>query len=86
MQDNRVSKVMSFSLQPDVYQKVNDYCSKRGCTRSWFINKAITAYLNQSFEDSDDYNSAVAPLTEAKKSNKKNHSLSDIQRKLELFS
>ena len=84
MQNNRVSKIISFSLQPDVYQKVNKYCSERVCTRSWFINKAVNSYLNQCLEDSEDYNTAVKALAEFKKGNKKTYSLDKVRKELGL--
>ncbi len=84
MQNNRVSKVMSFSFQPDMYQKINNYCVERGCTRSWFINKAVNLYLNQCLEDLEDYKTAVVALTEFENSDKKTYSLDEVRKELGL--
>lgn len=78
MQSVRNSKIISLSIQPETYKKVNAYCSERGCSRSWFINKAVERYLDECIEDQIDYKIAVAAWTEFKKSGEKGYSSEEV--------
>jgi hypothetical protein len=64
------AKTMSVSFKPDMFQQINDFCDYRGCTRSWFMNKAAELYLNECLEDKADYESAVGSWNEYEKSGK----------------
>jgi hypothetical protein len=37
----------SVSLAPDVAAKLAAYCEKRGCPKTWVIEKLITRYLEK---------------------------------------
>jgi metal-responsive CopG/Arc/MetJ family transcriptional regulator len=37
----------SVSLVPEVAAKLDAYCQKRGCPKSWAIEKLITRYLEK---------------------------------------
>ena len=59
MQAKRVAKVVSLSFQPEIFNKINEYCAERGCSRSWFMNKAAELYLAECLEDKADYETAA---------------------------
>lgn len=48
MRTNRVAKNMSISFMPDMLNKINNYCAERGCSRSWFINKAAELLMKSA--------------------------------------
>ena len=37
----------SISLAPEVAAKLAAYCEKRGCTKTWAVEKLITRYLEK---------------------------------------
>lgn len=84
MQTNRVAKSMSISLMPDMLSKINNYCAERGCSRSWFVNKAVELYLNECLEDKADYETAVAAWVEFEKSGKKGYTADEVRKELGL--
>lgn len=84
MQTNRISKVMSLSFKPEIYQKIRDFCATRGCSRSWFVNKAVEQFMIDCQEDKDDYETAVAALAEFEKGDKKTYSLEEVRKELGL--
>lgn len=72
------AKSMSVSFKPDMFQKINDFCNYRGCSRSWFMNKAAELFLNECLEDKADYESAAAAWAEFEKSRKKGYSAEEV--------
>lgn len=72
------AKSMSVSFKPDMFQKINDFCDYRGCSRSWFMNKAAELFLNECLEDKADYEDAVAAWAEFEKSGKKGYSAEEV--------
>lgn len=64
MQAVRNSKIMSLSFQPEMFNRITAYCAERGCSKSWFMNKAAELFLNECLEDKADYEAAVAAWTE----------------------
>ena len=74
----RNSKVMSLSFQPEMFNKITAYCSERGCTKSWFMNKAAELFLNECLKDKADYEDAVAAWAEFEKSGKKGYSAEEV--------
>ena len=72
------AKSMSVSFKPDMFQKINDFCDYRGCSRSWFMNKAAELVLNECLEDKADYEAAVAAWADYEKSGKKSFSSADV--------
>lgn len=78
MQTVRNSKIMSLSFQPEMFNRITAYCAERGCSKSWFMNKAAEYYLNECLEDKADYEAAVAAWSEFEKSGKKTHSADEV--------
>ena len=72
------AKSMSVSFKPDMFQKINDFCDYRGCSRSWFMNKAAELFLNECLEDKADYEAAVAAWADYEQSGKKSFSSADV--------
>lgn len=72
------AKPMSISFYPDVFQKITDYCAERGCSRSWFMNKAAENFLSECLEDKDDYEAAASAWADYEKSGKKTHSAEEV--------
>jgi len=83
---NTKSKVksMSISFQPDVFTRIDSYCAERGCSRSWFINKAAELFLSECLEDKEDYETAVAAWTEYEKSGRKSYSSTELRKEFGL--
>lgn len=84
MSVNRIAKNMSVSFMPEMYNKINNYCKERGCTRSWFISKATELYLAACLEDKADYDAAVAAWKENEENGGKTYTIEEIRRELEL--
>lgn len=78
----RTTKVMSLSLQPEMFNRISDYCTQRGCSRTWFMLKAAELYLNECLEDKEDYEIAAAAWKEFEASGSKGISLEDLRKKL----
>lgn len=79
MKTVRNSKVMSLSFQPEMFNRITDYCAERGCSRSWFINKAAELYLNACLEDKADYETAAAAWAEFEKSGGKTFTSDELR-------
>ena len=84
MQTNRVAKSMSISFMPDMFNKINNYCAERGCSRSWFINKAAELFLNDCLEDKADYETAAAAWAEFEKKGGKTYTSDEVRKELGL--
>lgn len=84
MQAVRNSKIMSLSFQPEMFNKITAYCSERGCTKSWFMNKAAELFLNECLEDKADYEAAVVAWTDFEKSGFKSYTLDEVSKELGL--
>lgn len=69
---------MSVSFKPDIFQRINDFCDYRGCTRSWFMSKAAELFLNECLEDKADYEAAASAWVDYEKSGKKSFSSADV--------
>lgn len=78
------AKSMSVSFKPAMFQKINDFCDYRGCSRSWFMNKAAELFLNECLEDKADYEDAVAAWAEFEKSGFKSYTLDEVSKELGL--
>jgi predicted DNA-binding protein len=84
MQAVRNSKIMSLSFQPEMFNRITAYCAERGCSKSWFMNKAAELFLNECLEDKADYETAAAAWAEFEKSGKKGYSLEEVSKELGL--
>lgn len=84
MQAKRNVKVMSLSFKPEIFNSISDYCSSRGCSRSWFMNKAAELFLNECLEDKADYETAAAAWAEFEKSGKKVFTAEEVRKELGL--
>ncbi|MGP1577681.1 MAG: type II toxin-antitoxin system RelB family antitoxin [Treponema sp.] len=80
----RNTKSMSFSANPQLFNQVDAICAKRGCTRSWFLNKAVENFIAECLEDLEDYETAVAALEEFEKGDKKTYTLEEVRKELGL--
>ena len=78
----RIRKSMSISFNPDIFVKIDSYCETRGCSRSWFINKAASLFLEQCLEDKADYDAAVAAWKEHEESGGRTYTADEVRRKL----
>ena len=56
------AKPMIFSASPKLYEKLNSYCSKKGCTRSWLIAKAVEQYLESGTAEKDAYEASAGNM------------------------
>lgn len=74
-------KSMSVSFQSDIFMRINSYCAERGCSRSWFINKAAETFLAECLEDKADYETAVEAWAEYEKSGFKSYSADEVFKK-----
>lgn len=84
MQAVRNSKIMSLSFQPEMFNRITAYCAERGCSKSWFMNKAAELFLNECLEDKADYEAAAAAWTEYEKSGFKSYTLDEVNKELGL--
>lgn len=84
MQAVRNSKIMSLSFQPEMFNRITAYCAERGCSKSWFMNKAAELFLNECLEDKADYETAAAAWAEFEKSGKTGYSLEEVSKELGL--
>ena len=71
-------KSMSVSSQSDIFMRINSYFAERGCSRSWFINKAVETFLAECLEDKADYETAVEAWAEYEKSGFKSYSADEV--------
>ena len=84
--DKVLTKPMSFSIRTDVLDALTSYCKERGCSRSWFMTKALEHYLVECLEDKEDYELAAAAWNEFLKSGKKGYSAEEVFAKAGCFS
>jgi len=84
MQTVRKSKVMSLSFQPDMFDRITSYCAERGCSKSWFMNKAAELYLNECLEDKADYETAAAAWDDFEKNGSKTYTSDEVRKELGL--
>lgn len=84
MQAVRNSKIMSLSFQPEMFNRITAYCVERGCSKSWFMNKAAELFLNECLEDKADYETAVAAWADFEKSGFKSYTLDEVSKELGL--
>ncbi|MDE6705903.1 MAG: hypothetical protein K2J81_08380 [Treponemataceae bacterium] len=78
------TKTISFSAKPQLFQQVDAICAQRGCTRSWFLNKAVENFISEFLEDKEDYETAVAAWEEYEKSGRKSYTLDEVTAELGL--
>jgi len=76
--DKVLTKPMSFSIRTDVLDALTSYCKERGCSRSWFMTKALEHYLVECLEDKEDYELAATAWNEFLKSGKKGYSAEEV--------
>ena len=43
----------SISFDPELMATINEYCTEKGCSRSWLVNKAVIAYF-EKLEDKEE--------------------------------
>lgn len=79
-----LTRPMSFSIRTDVLDALTKYCNERGCSRSWFLTKALENYLAVCEEDRDDYETAAAAWNEFVKSGKQAISAEEVRKELGL--
>lgn len=65
--EKTLAKNISISLTEDLIRSVSEYCSQRGCSRSWFFKKAVEQYLTECLENQQDYEEAVEAWKEGEK-------------------
>lgn len=75
-------KTISFSCNPELYRTMTNYISDRGCSRSWFLSKALESYLAECLEDKEDYETAVAAYERFEKSGEKGIPLEEARKRL----
>ena len=80
----KLAKTVSFSTNPTLVEKLDAYCSARGCSRSWFMSQALETYLNECLEDKEDYETAAAAWSEFEKSGGKAYSSAEVRKELGL--
>ncbi|MDR9859148.1 hypothetical protein [Treponema socranskii] len=78
------TKIMSFSITSTVFDEVDAYCKERGCSRSWFINKAVSSFMKDCLENKADYDVAIAALERFKKSNGKTYTSDELRKEFGL--
>lgn len=78
------TKIMSFSITSAVFDEVDAYCKECGCSRSWFINKAVSSFMKDCLENKADYDVAIAALERFKKSNGKTYTSDELRKEFGL--
>ena len=79
VEKTRTVKVpISVSFDSTLVEQIDSICKERGCTRSWFVNKAVEEYMLEYVEDRDDYETAVAALEEFEKGDGKTYTLEEV--------
>ena len=73
----------SISFDPELMATINEYCTEKGCSRSWLVNKAVIAYF-EKLEDKEDYETAVTVLEEFEKSGSKGYTSEEIRKEFDL--
>lgn len=70
---------LSVSFQSETLGKIDAYCAERGCSRSWFMNRAAKLFLNECLEDKADYEAAAAAWSDYEKSGRKSYSSAELR-------
>lgn len=70
---------VSVSLKPEMYEQINTYCKERGCSRSWFFDKASSEFLKEYLEDKADYETAVASWIDFEKNGGKTFTSKELR-------
>ncbi len=73
-----LTRPMSFSIRTEVLDALTKYCNERGCSRSWFLTKALENYLTVCEEDKEDYEAAASAWDEFVKSGRKAISAEEV--------
>lgn len=73
------AKSMSVSFKPALFRQIDSICEKRGCSRSWFINRAVEKFMLECLEDQEDYEIAAAAWAKFEKSGGKTYSSSELR-------
>lgn len=73
------TKSMSFSAKPQLFKQVDAICAQRGCTRSWFLNKAVENFIEECLEDKADYEAGVAAWEEYEKGDRRTYTVEEIK-------
>lgn len=74
--------VTSVSIKPDKFAKVSAICAERGCSKSWFINRALDLFIAECMEDKADYETAASAWKEFEESGEKGISIDELRKKL----
>ncbi|MGI5090730.1 hypothetical protein ABK01_04260 [Treponema sp. OMZ 305] len=75
---------MSFSANPQLFNQVDSLCKSRGCTRSWFLNKAVERFIRECLEDQEDYETAAAAWAEFERTGGKTYSSEELRKEFGL--
>lgn len=75
---------MSVSFKPEMFEKIDRYCSERGCSRSWFVNRAVELFLMECLEDKEDYKTAEKAWNDYVASGEKGIPAEEVYKKLGL--
>lgn len=79
MQPKKVfNRSVGVSFSPEMYARMEAFCSERGCSRSWLINKATSLYLDEFLADRKDYDIAVTAWKEFEDSGFKSSSAEEV--------
>lgn len=73
------TKSMSFSAKPQLFKQVDAICAQRGCTISWFLNKAVENFIEECLEDKADYEAGVAAWEEYEKGDRRTYTVEEIK-------
>lgn len=79
-----LAKVVSVSFKPDMFSRINAYCAERGCSRSWFMNKAAEAFLAECLEDKEDYETAASALKAFENGDGKTYTTAELRKEFGL--
>ena len=76
------SKNISVSLKEDLIADLMQICNERGCSRSWFIQKAVRQLIEEWREEKRDYEESVADWEEFEKSGSKGYTSEELRKEL----
>ena len=51
----KCSVSISISFEPKLMATINEYCSEKGCSRSWLVNKAVSEYFKKIEDEQESY-------------------------------
>lgn len=80
----KLAKTVSFSTNPNLVEKLDAYCSNRGCSRSWFLTQALDEYLKECLENQEDYVVAAAALRKFEEGNGKTYTTAELRKEFGL--